>query len=325
MDLDSNNALALDEMQGRLSDFGMSDDEIEKLLFELDEDGNGTIDEAKWKRGYNSLPREVLGLAPEPEIVAAIRSLGTAPEFAIYAQTCLDDGIPEIVQEYYEEDQALLNLLQDLDIKERPHQKAVFAQMMILLQVEEAEAQSRGSILSAMRIAIISAGASKDFRKYAKKCAANGMDTMEVLRSYYQDDPELSTFLEDLGVKKRPHKLAIWKQLKTLLGVGVGEPGQQTPAQRSETLGVSASYVLNKFKKEAKAAGKLLHEDQGSMAGAAGKYDLKIPVENPDNPNFYQLAPIIAHGESAVGFDKICPRDGLTGCSIVGKSVLTAC
>ena len=310
--------VVFDEMRRRLSDFGMSYDEVEKLLFELEEDGNGTIDETEWKRGYNSLPREALGLAPEPEIVAVIRGLGTAEEFAMYAQTCIDDGLTaELLQEYYEEDKTLLNLLEDLEIKKRPHQKAVFAKMKILLQVDEAKAQIRGSILAAMRIAIMSAGASKDFRKYAKKCAANGMDTMEVLRSYYQDDPQLGTFLEDLGVEKRIHKKAILAQLKTLLGVG--EAGQQTPAQRSETLGVSASYVSKRFKKEAKAAGRELHEDQGD------KYDLEFPVENPDNPNFYQLAPIMAHGESAVGFDKDCPRDGLKGCSIVGKCVSAGC
>ena len=135
-------------------------------------------------------------MPPEPEIIAAIRGLGTAQEFAFYAQTCLrlDDGLTtELVHEYYEEDQTLLNLLEDLEIKKRPHQKVVFAQMQILLWVGEAEAQIRGSILSAMRIAIMSAGASKDFRKYAKKCAGNDMDTVEVMRSYYHDSSQLRT------------------------------------------------------------------------------------------------------------------------------------
>ena len=34
--------------------------------------------------------------------------------------------------------------------------------------------------------------------------------------------------------------------------------------------------------------------------------------------NFHQLNPVVAHGEHAFGFGKICPRDQKPHCSIVG-------
>merc|ERR1711972_750957 len=36
-----------------------------------------------------------------------------------------------------------------------------------------------------------------------------------------------------------------------------------------------------------------------------------------DNPTFPEIAPVLAYGDKALGYDKICPRDGKVGCSIV--------
>jgi len=42
-----------------------------------------------------------------------------------------------------------------------------------------------------------------------------------------------------------------------------------------------------------------------------------LPVPQPTNPNFIQLAPLVAYGQHAPGYNKTCPRDGKMSCSIV--------
>jgi len=37
----------------------------------------------------------------------------------------------------------------------------------------------------------------------------------------------------------------------------------------------------------------------------------------PHDPNFVQLAPVVAYGKQSLGFGKTCPRDGRRNCSIV--------
>ena len=55
IDTDKNGVVELSELQDYLSDFGLTDAQIEDLLHELDQDGNGVIDEAEWIRGYDAI------------------------------------------------------------------------------------------------------------------------------------------------------------------------------------------------------------------------------------------------------------------------------
>ena len=58
-------------------------------------------------------------------------------------------------------------------------------------------------------------------------------------------------------------------------------------------MGISATYLLERFPLEAQEATGL------------------------QNPNFYDMCPVLALGETGKGFRKICPRDGRPNCSIV--------
>ena len=40
-------------------------------------------------------------------------------------------------------------------------------------------------------------------------------------------------------------------------------------------------------------------------------------VPAPEDPNFIQIAPLVAYGDRAVGYQKTCPRDGQACCSMV--------
>lgn len=35
------------------------------------------------------------------------------------------------------------------------------------------------------------------------------------------------------------------------------------------------------------------------------------------NPNFYEIAPVLAYGPNGLGYGKTCPRDGKPNCSLV--------
>lgn len=59
------------------------------------------------------------------------------------------------------------------------------------------------------------------------------------------------------------------------------------------TLGVAAYFLLHLFPSLARSATAL------------------------DNPNFYEICPHLAHGNTGLGFNKTCPRDGQPNCSVV--------
>ena len=65
------------------------------------------------------------------------------------------------------------------------------------------------------------------------------------------------------------------------------------PEPEKMVYGIRASYVLNNFPDIA-------------------RFYTDLP-----NPDFYQMADVIAKGERGIGYQKICPRDGKPGCSIV--------
>ena len=65
------------------------------------------------------------------------------------------------------------------------------------------------------------------------------------------------------------------------------------PEPEKVTLGIRASYVLRNFVEHAQWS------------------------TGQENPNFYEIADVLAKGENGLGYGKICPRDGKPGCSIV--------
>jgi len=67
---------------------------------------------------------------------------------------------------------------------------------------------------------------------------------------------------------------------------------QRRKREESEGLGISLKYLLGSFPQEARKATGL------------------------DDPTFPEISPILAYGPMALGFGKICPRDGKVGCSI---------
>jgi len=77
-------------------------------------------------------------------------------------------------------------------------------------------------------------------------------------------------------------------------------------------LGVSADYLLGDFGDDARdAAQNAFHHP--TMHGI----DTKFPVQDPSNPNFYELKGLSHKGRKAKGLGKECPRDGRMDCSIV--------
>merc|ERR1712061_652335 len=50
---------------------------------------------------------------------------------------------------------------------------------------------------------------------------------------------------------------------------------------------------------------------------AVQRWRTAVPCEPPRDPNFLQIAPVIAYGDLAKGAGLRCPRDGKLSCSIV--------
>eukprot|EP00435_Cladocopium_sp_Y103_P069033 s97_g32.t1 len=103
----------------------------------------------------------------------------------------------------------------------------------------------------------------------------------------------------------------------------------------SRYFGVSLDFVLSEFKclyrNKAPEAEWRLHENcEVTQSGFIVKVRDCCDVESgvvawddldvcrpPENPNFYQLAGLLAYGPHAVGKGQICPRDGRADCSLV--------
>ena len=45
--------------------------------------------------------------------------------------------------------------------------------------------------------------------------------------------------------------------------------------------------------------------------------DFEVRKTCQENPNFHELAPVIAYGPTALGSGSVCPRDGRPGCALV--------
>merc|ERR1712050_764234 len=63
--------------------------------------------------------------------------------------------------------------------------------------------------------------------------------------------------------------------------------------EASLILGVSAEYIVERFPDDVREASSI------------------------QSPNFHQIAAALCYGPKAKGYGRICPRDGLPGCSVV--------
>ena len=75
-------------------------------------------------------------------------------------------------------------------------------------------------------------------------------------------------------------------------------------AEKSKMLGVSAGYLLGDFSFEARKAAQDAFENPST-------YDINanFPVQDPSDPNFYELKGLSHKGDKAKGYGKTCPRD----------------
>eukprot|EP00435_Cladocopium_sp_Y103_P070207 s97_g34.t1 len=106
-------------------------------------------------------------------------------------------------------------------------------------------------------------------------------------------------------------------------------------AEDSRYFGVSLDFVLSEFKclyrNMASEAEWRLHDncevtESGFIVKVRDCCDVESGVvawdsldvcSPPENPNFYQLAGLLAYGPHALGKGQICPRDGRADCSLV--------
>ena len=75
-------------------------------------------------------------------------------------------------------------------------------------------------------------------------------------------------------------------------------------AEKSEMLGVSAGYLLGDFSFEARDAAQDAFENPSTY-----DIDANFPVQDPSDPNFYELKGLSHKGDKAKGYGKTCPRD----------------
>ena len=59
LDRDGNGSLSYCELSSRLADAGLDDEEIERLVYKLDADGDGEVSLAEFRYGYNGMPELV--------------------------------------------------------------------------------------------------------------------------------------------------------------------------------------------------------------------------------------------------------------------------
>ena len=51
----------------------------------------------------------------------------------------------------------------------------------------------------------------------------------------------------------------------------------------------------------------------------AAKTSPFLAFSREEDPNFHQLAPLLAYGDHALGRSAVCPRDGRLGCALVDR------
>lgn len=135
------------------------------------------------------------------------------------------------------------------------------------------------------------------------------------------------------GLQKDDDWLVLWAFSKLQKAQGnVDRPWQAEAVdkkldevkQHSISLGISLNYILGDFEN---------HVDEQKhcpdVVWTKGKFGLEsmlreecssldeAPLPPPDDPNFHQIAPLLAHGKYALGKGRFCPRDGKVDCSIV--------
>ena len=82
---------------------------------------------------------------------------------------------------------------------------------------------------------------------------------------------------------------------------------KQRRQQRSTALGVSLSYILGDFLKDALAAAQKVDTSNRNP---------EFPFD-PNDPCFHDIAPILCYGPEAMGHGVTCPRDGQPDCAYV--------
>ena len=79
------------------------------------------------------------------------------------------------------------------------------------------------------------------------------------------------------------------------------------------TLGVCAAYLLgDQFEATALTAAKYAAQDPEKYLA-----DPQYPVQNPQDPSFYEMSKVLCNSDRAAGWEITCPRDGKPGCALV--------
>ena len=88
LDTNSDGELSSSELCARLSDFGLGDEEIQSVFYQMDTDGSGAIDEDEWVAGYGIYKRLIGGQSAaarpqkllEDDILAALAAARADPQ-----------------------------------------------------------------------------------------------------------------------------------------------------------------------------------------------------------------------------------------------------
>eukprot|EP00931_Biecheleriopsis_adriatica_P032308 TRINITY_DN1886_c0_g1_i4.p1 TRINITY_DN1886_c0_g1~~TRINITY_DN1886_c0_g1_i4.p1 ORF type:complete len:1121 (+),score=124.49 TRINITY_DN1886_c0_g1_i4:176-3364(+) len=107
--------------------------------------------------------------------------------------------------------------------------------------------------------------------------------------------------------------------------------------KESASLGISITYVLGSFRAKLMELVKrqewrqgphgpgllqsFIAEFGGSVAAPPAEWHNADKTSAPSDPNFIQIAPLVAFGTDAPGFNLTCPRDGQKHCGIVDAVV----
>eukprot|EP00438_Fugacium_kawagutii_P002501 Skav209094 [mRNA] locus=scaffold207:1003485:1005680:- [translate_table: standard] len=149
---------------------------------------------------------------------------------------------------------------------------------------------------------------------------------MRRLKSYLRSFEEKHAPLELHAIRPSSMKYGFWREKADRL---LAE--QKTLMKhRSLQLGISLHFVLEELRplydeKTKHAAGWKPHKWKFTRSGflvavlddgETGVHDVPA-CDPPADPNFHQLASLLAYGPHALGKGQICPRDGLPDCSIV--------
>lgn len=85
--------------------------------------------------------------------------------------------------------------------------------------------------------------------------------------------------------------------------------------ERSESLGPSLRYLQQDFGEEAMRMAQLTHENPENFKPLDGSD--RWPIDDPANPNFYDIKEAMTCSDISKGYGKTCPRDGEQNCSMV--------